>query len=50
LLVLGSAGLATLATQYPDADFLVEETPEDLWFHSAGPDLWQLRLTGAGER
>jgi thiamine biosynthesis lipoprotein len=47
LLVLGSAGLASVAAHYPDADLLVaEETPDGLWFHSAGPDLWQLRLAG----
>ena len=45
LLGLGADGLGILAAHYPDADLLVaEETPEGLWFHSAGPDLWRLRL------
>jgi len=48
LLVLGAEGLVPLAAEYPDADLLVvEATPEGLWFHSAGPDHWSLRLEGS---
>lgn len=48
LLVLGAKGIPLLAEQYPDVDFLVaEETPEGVWFHTAGPDRWHLRLAGS---